>query len=83
MIKYFKSFKEYIPTWVISIFMFVGIFGWTFVIAITLLIIQCIQRNKIKKKLERLDDGSYVDDETQKLFVQGDESETNITDENF
>ena len=68
MIKYFKSFKEYIPTWVISIFMFVGIFGWTLVIAITLLIIQCIQRNKIKKKLERLDDGSYVDDEMQKLF---------------
>ena len=68
LIKYFKSFKEYIPTWVISIFMFVGIFGWTFVIAIALLIIQCIQRNKIKKKLERLDDGSYVDDEMQKLF---------------
>lgn len=49
MREYFKNFKEFIPTWVICIFMFVGVFGWTFIIGLILLIIQCFQLNKIKK----------------------------------
>lgn len=54
MIKYFKNFKEYIPTWVICIFMFFWIFGWTLVVGLILLIIQCLQRKKLKLKIETL-----------------------------
>lgn len=51
LVRYIKSFKDFIPTWIICIFMFVGIFGWTFLIGLVLLIIQCIQRKKINQKL--------------------------------
>lgn len=54
MIKCIKSFKEFIPTWIICIFMFFGIFGWTFVIGLVLLIIQCFQRKKNKVQLNEL-----------------------------
>lgn len=52
MIKYFKSFKEYIPTWVICIFMFFWIFGWTFFVGMILFIIQCFQVKKIKAEIK-------------------------------
>lgn len=47
MVKYIKSFKDYIPTWIICIFTFFGIFIWPLVIAVILLILQMFQRKKI------------------------------------
>ncbi len=55
VINYFKSFKDFIPTWVICIFMFVGVFIWPLVIGIILLIIQNIQRSKIITRIYLLD----------------------------
>lgn len=57
IIKYFKSFKDFVPTWIICVFMFVGAFIWPLVIGIILLIIQCIQKNKIKKHIQLLEQG--------------------------
>lgn len=54
---YFKSFKNFLPTWIICIFMFVGVFVWPLIIGITLLIIQSIQKNKIKKHIQLLEQG--------------------------
>lgn len=50
MINYFKSFKEFIPTWIIAVLMFFGIFIWPLIIAVILIIIQTIQKKKIIKK---------------------------------
>lgn len=53
IVAYIKSFKEFIPTWIICVFMFVGVFGWTFLIGLSLLIIQYFQRKNIQKKLNQ------------------------------
>lgn len=68
MIKYFKSFKEYIPTWVICIFLFFWIFVWTLVIAIVLFIIQCIQVKKFKSKMCASEGENYNDSEIQHFY---------------
>lgn len=60
MINYFKSFRDYIPTWIICMFMFFGIFGWTFVVGLILLIIQCLQRRKIRKSENINNIESYI-----------------------
>lgn len=52
IIEYIKSFKEFIPTWIICVFMFFWILIIPFIIAIVLLVIQTFQRRKIKEKLE-------------------------------
>lgn len=51
IIRYIKSFKEFIPTWIICVFMFFGIFIYPLIIAVVLLAIQTIQLRKIKEKL--------------------------------
>ncbi len=53
MIKYIKSFKKFIPTWIICIFMFFGILGWPFVVGVVLLIIQYFQRKKVKSEINK------------------------------
>ena len=52
MIDYIKSFKRYIPTWIICLFMFFWIFGWTFLVSMILFIIQCFQVKKIKSEMK-------------------------------
>lgn len=52
MVNYIKSFKDFIPTWIIAFFMFFGIFGWPLIIAIILIIIQFFQKRKILKEKE-------------------------------
>lgn len=54
MIHYFKSFKDFIPTWIICIFMFFGVLGWTFAIGVVLLIVQYFQRKNIKEEIKKL-----------------------------
>ena len=61
MKKYIISFKNYIPTWIICIFMFFGIYVWTFAIGMILLIIQCLQRRKQINNSEHIDNSElYV-----------------------
>lgn len=48
MIKYFKGFKNFIPTWVICIFAFFGIFVWPLIVAVALMVLQAVQYKKIK-----------------------------------
>lgn len=72
MIGYIKSFKDYIPTWIICIFMFFGIFGWTFIVGLVLLVIQCFQRKKIKKSINTLKD--YIENSENDFSVCSDES---------
>lgn len=54
MIKYIKSFKDFIPTWVICIFMFFGVFLWPLAIAVVLMIIQYFQRKNYNKKMLKI-----------------------------
>lgn len=50
MINYIKSFKDFIPTWIIAVFMFFWVFGWPLIIAIILMVIQIFQKRKILKE---------------------------------
>lgn len=61
MINYIKSFKEYIPTWIICVFMFFWIYGWTFAVGVSLLVIQCIQRRKIKRQVNELKNAGEIE----------------------
>lgn len=59
----------YIPTWIICVFMFFGIFVWPFVIGIVLLVAQIMQRRKEKKKaLEAKNGYNYLEKEKEKLI---------------
>ncbi len=78
IIRYIKSFKEYIPTWIICAFLFFWIFGWTFVVAIILLIIQYIQRKKIMREYRLLLSKKDVENSQFSESGNADKNETDL-----
>lgn len=76
--RYIKSFKDFIPTWIICVFMFFWIFWWTLAVAVILCFLQWLQRKKLckeynnvaeenKKLLEDLQSSNTIQDECGKL----------------
>ena len=78
MKKYIISFKDFIPTWIICIFMFFGVYGWTFAIGFVLLVIQYLQRRKQKKDNKNTDNSELYIKEIERLNVLLQENDDDV-----
>lgn len=59
LINYIKSFKTFIPTWVICVCMFFWILGWPLIIALVLIVVQIKQKKRLFSS-ELADEGSLA-----------------------